>query len=77
MAGGEDRLLDVRGMKCPMPVLRTRRELAAMRSGDILQVLATDPKAPDDIAAFCQETGQEVLSSGEADGEFRLRLRRR
>jgi len=75
MTGG-DRLLDVRGMKCPMPVLRTRRELAAMRAGDILQVLATDPKAPGDIAAFCRETGQEVLSSDQSDGVFRLRLRR-
>lgn len=72
-----EQILDVRGLKCPLPILRAKKALAGMESGTVLQVLATDAGAPDDFAAFCRHTGHELLSSETADGEFRLTVRRK
>lgn len=65
--------LDVIGLKCPLPILRAKKALAALNSGDILTVLASDKGAPDDFTAFCRQTGH-VLQANEAlpDGVFRL-----
>lgn len=70
-------LLDLKGLKCPMPILRTKKALATMESGTILTVLATDSGAPDDFAAFCKHTGHELLKSSAADGVFTLVLKRK
>ncbi|NUF08872.1 sulfurtransferase TusA family protein [Snodgrassella sp. ESL0324] len=56
-----DRTLDVIDLNCPMPILRAKKALAAMDSGEVLLVLATDKTAPDDFAAFCRQTGHELL----------------
>ncbi|PIT59106.1 sulfurtransferase TusA family protein [Snodgrassella alvi] len=56
-----DVILDVTGLNCPMPILRAKKALAAMDAGQVLQVLATDKSAPDDFAAFCRQTGHELL----------------
>lgn len=67
--------LDVTGLKCPLPILRAKKALAAMQAGDVLTVLATDAGAPDDFAAFCRQTGHELLSSTADNGVFTLVVR--
>jgi sirA domain protein len=69
--------LDVKGLKCPLPILRAKKALAALASGEVLTVEATDAGAPDDFAAFCRQTGHVLLASDEADGVFRMVLRRK
>ncbi|MDK4680129.1 sulfurtransferase TusA family protein [Kingella negevensis] len=66
-------VLDLTGLKCPMPMLRTKKALAMMESGAVVKVLATDAGAPDDFAAFCKHTGHELLSlTTREDGVFEL-----
>lgn len=70
-------LLDVKGMACPLPVLRANRALRSMAGGQKLRVLATDRAASADFKAFCQETGHELLASGEENGVLSFLIRRR
>ena len=67
--------LDLIGLKCPLPILRTKKALATLDSGAIITVLATDAGAPADFAAFCQHTGHELLESSEENGVFTLVLK--
>lgn len=68
--------LDVTGMKCPLPILRAKKALAALETGDELTILATDAGAPDDFAAFCKQTGHALLASETLDGGvFKLVLK--
>ena len=68
--------LDVKGLKCPMPMLKAKKALANLQSGDELTVYATDPTVQDDFAAFCRHTGHQLLSSEAlTDGSFVLLLR--
>ncbi|QMT32365.1 sulfurtransferase TusA family protein [Alysiella filiformis] len=69
--------LDLKGLKCPMPILHSKKALAKLESGTLLTVLATDAGAPDDFVAFCQHTGHELLSSTAQDGVFTLVIRRK
>ncbi|HYN38286.1 MAG TPA: sulfurtransferase TusA family protein [Rhodospirillales bacterium] len=69
-------ILDVQGLQCPLPVLRASRALRPLAPGDELRVLATDPAAPADFAAFCQTTGHTLIASDEADGVFCIRIRK-
>ena len=70
-----EQVLDVAGLKCPLPILRAKKALAALQAGDVLTVLATDAGAPDDFAAFCRQTGHLLLASEAEGGVFRLVLR--
>lgn len=69
--------LDARLLSCPLPILRTKKSLSQMDSGQVLRILATDKDAPKDFEVFCRQTGNELLSSTERDGEFVFYLRRR
>jgi tRNA 2-thiouridine synthesizing protein A len=69
------RTLDVRGLRCPLPLVRTRAVIGDLGAGDTLEVLATDPEAPIDIGALAADEGLE-LAVAEEDGVFRLTLRR-
>lgn len=69
--------LDVRQLACPMPILRAKKALAPMASGQILQVVATDKKSPDDFADFCRQTGNQLLNSSVQGEEFIFLIRRR
>ena len=64
--------LDVTGLKCPLPILRAKKALAQLQTDDVLTVLATDAGAPDDFAAFCRQTGHQLLQSSAQDGVFTL-----
>lgn len=68
--------LDVRGLSCPLPVLKTRKALAGMARGSRLVVLATDPRAPRDMAELCAATGHRLVEGSEALGVFRFLLER-
>jgi tRNA 2-thiouridine synthesizing protein A len=59
-----------------MPVLKARKALKEMPPGEILEVLATDPGAVQDFAAFCETTGCELLESAESDGVYSFRLKK-
>lgn len=67
-------ILDVKGLKCPLPILRAKKALATLESGTILTVYATDAGAPEDFAAFCRHTGHTLLESSESEGVFTLVL---
>lgn len=70
-------ILDVKGMACPLPVLRANRSLRGMAAGERLRVLATDRAAVADFRAFCQETGHDLLACSEDSGVFSFLIRRR
>ena len=72
-----DMELDARKLSCPLPILRTKKSLSQMTSGQVLKVSATDPESPKDFVVFCRQTGNELLSSVEQDGEFVFLIRRR
>lgn len=67
-------VLDVKGLNCPLPVLRTKKAMKAVPAGGVLTVEATDPQAPKDIAALCEAAGFALLSSDEQDGIFVFRI---
>ncbi|MDO8207733.1 MAG: sulfurtransferase TusA family protein [Gallionella sp.] len=69
--------LDVRQLACPLPILRAKKSLSSMDSGQVLRILATDKDAPKDFEVFCRQTGNELLSSNEQDGEYSFLIRRR
>lgn len=65
-----DKELDARGLSCPLPILRTKKALADMGSGQVLKVVATDTGSVKDMAAFANQTGNSLVSQGEQGGEF-------
>ncbi|MFQ5938241.1 MAG: sulfurtransferase TusA family protein [Acidiferrobacterales bacterium] len=71
-----DRELDARGLNSPLPILRAKRALAEMGSGETLQVRASDPSAMQDFEAFCRQKGHELLESREDDGELSFVIRK-
>jgi tRNA 2-thiouridine synthesizing protein A len=74
--GGMKDELDVKGLACPLPVLKAKKRLKAMATGDVLTVHATDSSAVKDFAAFCELTGHALLSSTEYEGIYTFELRR-
>jgi tRNA 2-thiouridine synthesizing protein A len=72
-----DRELDARGLNCPLPILRTKKALNDMSHGQVLRVRATDPGSVRDFQAFCKQTGNQLVSSGEQDAEFVFVLRKK
>jgi tRNA 2-thiouridine synthesizing protein A len=73
----EETVLDVKGMSCPLPVLRANRSLRSMPAGAKLRVLATDRAAIADFRAFCRETGHTLMAFSEEAGVFSFTIRRR
>jgi tRNA 2-thiouridine synthesizing protein A len=72
-----DRELDARGLSCPLPILRAKKSLNDMRSGEVLKIRATDPGSVRDFQAFARQTGHQLVSSTEAAGEFIFLLRKK
>ncbi len=69
--------LDVRQLACPLPILRAKKALSPMTSGQVLKLVATDKGSPKDFLDFCSKTGNELLSSEEKGDEFIFFIRRR
>ena len=72
-----DKELDARGLNCPLPILRTKKALADLSSGQVLKVLATDPGAVKDFEAFSRQTGHQLLSHAEERKEFTFYMRKK
>ena len=60
-----DAELDARGLNCPLPILRSKKSLTEMASGQVLKIVATDPGSVKDMQAFCKQTGNDLLASAE------------
>jgi TusA-related sulfurtransferase len=69
--------LDTRGLNCPLPILKAKKALADMRSGEVLKVVATDPGSIRDFQAFARQTGNELVEQETRSDEFIHFLRRR
>ena len=69
--------LDVKGLNCPLPILRAKKALANMESGQTLRIVATDPGSVKDFAAFCKQTGNPLLLSSETPQDFTFVISKR
>ena len=69
--------LDARGLNCPLPILKTKKALAEMSSGQVLRVVATDPGSVRDFQAFACQTGNELVSHSEENKEYIFFMRRK
>ena len=65
-----DKELDAKGLNCPLPILRAKKALADMGSGQVLRILSTDPGSVKDFAAFAKQTGNELLEQSTQDKKF-------
>ncbi|MFH1604237.1 MAG: sulfurtransferase TusA family protein [Pseudomonadota bacterium] len=72
-----DKDLDACGLNCPLPILRATKALSDMQSGQVLRILTTDAGSLKDFQAFCKQTGNELLSHGEANKEFTFFLKKK
>ena len=62
--------IDASGLNCPLPILRARKALSNLNSGEVLKIVSTDPGSVNDFQAFVQQTGHQLLESKEEDGRF-------
>jgi tRNA 2-thiouridine synthesizing protein A len=69
--------LDARGLNCPLPILKTKKSLATMTSGEVLRVQATDPGSVRDFQAFAKQTGNELLSQSKEGDVFIFFMKRK
>jgi tRNA 2-thiouridine synthesizing protein A len=65
-----DQELDASGLNCPLPILRAKKTLGTMSSGQVLRIVATDPGSVKDFEAFAKQTGNTLMESGEDGGKF-------
>lgn len=72
-----DKELDARGLNCPLPILRAKKALTDMASGQVLKIVATDPGSVKDFQAFAKQTGNDLLQQAEAEKEFVFFLKRK
>jgi TusA-related sulfurtransferase len=69
--------LDTRGLNCPLPILKAKKALAEMVSGELLRVVSTDPGSVRDFQAFARQTGNELVEQTQAGADYAHLLRRR
>nr|WP_314630548.1 sulfurtransferase TusA family protein [uncultured Noviherbaspirillum sp.] len=69
--------LDARGLNCPLPILKAKKALAEMMSGEVLRVVATDSGSVRDFQAFARQTGNQLLEQSESEQEFTFYMRRK
>lgn len=69
--------LDASGLNCPLPILRAKKTLGTMASGEVLKIIATDPGSVKDFDAFAKQTGNELLESTEEGGKFLFFIKRK
>ncbi|MGA8007384.1 MAG: sulfurtransferase TusA family protein [Burkholderiales bacterium] len=72
-----DKELDARGLNCPLPILRAKKALTELQSGQVLKIVATDPGAVKDFQAFAKQTGNELLSHAAEGKEFTFFMKRK
>ena len=69
--------LDARGLNCPLPILKAKKALAEMVSGEVLRIVTTDPGSVRDFQAFSKQTGNELVSQNSNENEFEFFMRRK
>lgn len=69
-------IMNLRGLKCPLPALRVRKKLLSLKSGDLIVAECTDPLAAIDIPNLLRQTGDTLEDKGEADGVLTFRIRK-
>lgn len=72
-----DKELDARGLACPLPIVKTRKALNDLTTGQVLRVVATDPGSMADMKAFSEQTGNELISSAQEGNTYTFYLKRR
>ena len=68
--------LDLKGLSCPLPIVKTAQAVKELQAGDTIEVFATDPGAVPDFNAWCKSTGNELVEQGEEGGVFRFLVRK-
>jgi tRNA 2-thiouridine synthesizing protein A len=68
--------LDTRGLSCPLPILKTKKAIATLASREVLEIKATDPGSVKDLDSFCQQTGNEMITSESIEDGFFFRIRK-
>ncbi len=71
-----DQELDASGLNCPLPILRAKKTLNAMSSGQVLHIIATDPGSVKDFDAFAKQTGNELMESKDEGGKFHFLIKK-
>jgi tRNA 2-thiouridine synthesizing protein A len=71
------RTLDLKGLSCPLPIVKTAQAVKDLASGDVIEALATDPGAVADFNAWCKSTGNELVDQSEAEGIYRFVIRKK
>ncbi|MFD1779330.1 sulfurtransferase TusA family protein [Fredinandcohnia salidurans] len=71
-----DQVLDAKGLACPMPIVKTKKAIDGLESGQVLEVLATDKGAKNDLTAWASSIGHEILDSKEEDGVFKFYIKK-
>lgn len=69
-------VLDVKGLNCPLPILRAKKAIKDIATGSVLEVHATDPGSVKDFEAFCRQTGNELVESAEDAGVYKFKIKR-
>ena len=70
-----DQVLDAQGLNCPLPILRAKKALKGMTAGQVLEVRATDPGSVADFAAFCKQTGNELMTSSTEGDVYKFEIK--
>jgi len=68
--------LDARGLNCPLPILRAKKSIQTLSTGQVLHIVATDPGSVKDFEAFCQQTGNELIETVQDGGEYAFNIRK-
>ena len=71
-----DKDLDTSGLNCPLPIIKAKKEINLMETGQILHVISTDPGAVQDFVSFAKQTGNQLLDSSEKDNKFYFLLKK-
>ncbi len=77
MSTAVTKTLDLKGLSCPLPIVKTAQAMKELRSGDLVEALATDPGSVPDFKAWAKSTGNELVEQTEEDGVYRFVLRKR
>ncbi len=70
-----EHVLDAKGLNCPLPILKAKKALKAVPSGEVLEILSTDPGSVADFSAFCKQTGNELVESSSEGDVYKFKIK--
>jgi tRNA 2-thiouridine synthesizing protein A len=77
MSTAVTRTLDLKGLSCPLPIVKTAQAIKELQSGDLIEALATDPGSVPDFTAWCKSTGNELVEQSEDGGVYRFLIKKK